>query len=520
VYALNFNPPDETLQVIELYTILGGKPNDTESTIRYLLSLQYEDGTFLINAEEGVTERENSVIRRITLGTYSVVNSLLILGHREYIPDITVHTLVTEIERILASHDSYQELMNDDPWRLLGAIELLAKIDSTLVSERAREFFVYMSKEVVNLPPDMYVFPSRANRLLDIAGLLTLPEKERKELIAEIKEYYTDNVIQLQNISGGFGPEETVEPMTTRENVILMNRLGLSYPNFEKLMNEINNHRVEKGWVTFFLPKLDSDNYKYTYYAIEIAKFSGFSQYNKEKVKAFLQESFNEESDIAKEGVNFEELYYIVKTLNALDGNLSKEDKVHAQELYSELTRGLSDTNISLAGNQLSYLLQINKEFDFELPQENREVVHNLTKKNKEQMTAKERITCPQHVYTIWVSTEDTDEVITRDEVFSYLNSFYDEDSGGYTSLALTEASISAQENITYQSHPDVYQTYLALCLLSKLDTQLPDENKTRDFVLGCKQEYGFGRAPDWPDIPDLQDSYAALMILKQMSYE
>jgi hypothetical protein len=63
-----------------------------------------------------------------------------------------------------------------------------------------------------------------------------------------------------------------------------------------------------------------------------------------------------------------------------------------------------------------------------------------------------------------------------------------------------------------------MFQTYSALEILSDIGESIPDENKTVEFVMSSKQEFGFSRAPDWSQ-PYMESTFAALMILKQLSH-
>jgi hypothetical protein len=506
ISTTHMNPPNETLQAIVALANLGIDPEEKENITKYLFSLQIEDGTFLMDAREGITERENTVLRRISIGTNAVINSLLYLDMKEIIPDITKTIIKSEIESFLSTNNTYPILTETDTWRTIVAIDILAKIDPSLLPEKTSEFILYVIKEITNISPDAYIFSSRVNLLLDIALNMQLPNVNDKETIDRIRAYFKNNILPLQNIHGGFGPSETIEPLITSENVILANRLEVPYPRLDILLAEIENHWMGNGWSLFLVNNLDIDNVIVTYFGIDVGKYSGF-HYDKNKISVFLRQLLSSNQEMTTNT-----MLYIVNSLETLNGSLSKEDKNNISNYCKECIDNILSTSNFYNSDKYLFLLPICNKVNYarsdEIQQKLLEIIHQYKVK-----VDKEGVNCPQQIYNLWIS-QNTDPIITKQDIKNYLSVVYDEEFGAYTALVRPQQS---EFGISYLPLPDIYQTYLALYLLSENGISLPDEKKTINFVVDCKQIYGFSRAPDWYNMTSIQNTFAALMILEQL---
>jgi hypothetical protein len=293
--ALTTNPYPltEVNQALTVLIGLGGEPQSADVTADYILSCLYEDGTFLTNPGGAITLPEKDTSRRITLGTAAAVYSLKKLGQTDKIPQATQAVIRAEIDSKLAADTPYPDLTESVAWNILAAIEVLANIDPLLVTEHDREFVVFALNGLLDIPEMVeyvYLFPARANRLLDIAEITGLSVTDNT--LDGIRNKLQEKVFPQQNHFGGFGPETTIEPLMTSENVILSQRLGLDYPDLAVLLIEIEKHWMGNGWSTFYENKIVSSSYIFTHYALEIARFSGFDRYDREKVSSYLRGAF------------------------------------------------------------------------------------------------------------------------------------------------------------------------------------------------------------------------------------
>jgi len=507
------NPVDETREAIEIINELGGKPEDVDSTVNYLLSLEYKDGTFLVEPETQLSVMENTQLNRIVNGTYSVVDSLIMLGRQNQIPQETKDVLVSAVVSALPEGNPFPSLTDSNTWSVITAIQLLTKIDPSLVPERAKELISYALNEVINIPPDSYIFTSSVNLLLDSAQSLNLAEANDKNILTGLRVDLNDKIFPLQNPSGGFGPSEIVEPLTTSDVVILANRLGVKYPNLNKLLSNIEEHRVDDGWTEFFEYTINNSNYLSTYYAIEIAKFSGYAGYDKKNVEKFLAGCFTA-SITGSNAVDIGDVYDAVMALKAMDNNLTQQESSDAKEICLELATNLLTAPQTNVGTDFAYILPISKEVGFDLPEDIQKVIPQLAGDFEEDLLDGQRTLVPYYLLRLWESLDENNTIITKDEAAQYLGNLYDEASGAYNTLAL----LNPQEPNTFTPHPEMFQTYSALEILSDIGESIPDENKTVEFVMSSKQEFGFSRAPDWSQ-PYMESTFAALMILKQLSH-
>ncbi len=345
---------DETRRATSILAYLEIPPQNIDLTLDYLFSLQYGDGTFLLDAEEGMSSLEDTTLRRISYGTYQVVSSLIMLGQSNIIPEETVDTIVTEITDVLSEGNVFSEPYSGKAASIISAIELLARIDPELVTDKAREFITNQLEVIADMPADPFLSSAKANKLLNIAQALQLPSGQDENILSRLRSYLKDDIFPMQNLTGGFGPSDTIEPMTTAENVILANRLGIEYPNLNRLLMELDKHWVGNGWTVFTIPSIDKDNYQISYYALEIANFSGFTGFNRDKLENFLEECFTS-STVGVESVSLKNVYYAVMALKALNSKLTKEQAQSAKEICLSLSKKLVTAHDSDITSDFAY---------------------------------------------------------------------------------------------------------------------------------------------------------------------
>ena len=506
---------DETRQALTVITGLGFTPENIAATTSYLLSLQYDDGTFLENNENPPSAAESTRRSRIVKGTYSVVESLIMLGQADKIPEETKTAVADEITAALDISGASPSLTDNDTWTLITEINFLSVIDSTMVSERSRELISYAFNGMANLPADAFYVTSGVNLLLDTAQLLHMPEANQANILQSVGTYLKQQIFPLQNESGGFGPSGTIEPLTTGQVVILAKRLGLEYPNMEKLLFNVNTHFVDTGWTTFYIETINSSDYQSTYFCIEIAKFCGYDNYDKKKVEQFLAGCFKS-SVSGSDAVRLEDEYYAVLALKAMNGKLTQEESNVAQAQCLQLTKGLINVSALAANVQFSFAIPLSKELNFQLPEDVKNVIPQLAGNYRNNLDSDKNMVNGYSLQRLWESTENNGRAITAAEMHIYLNSVYGSDTGAYNVWA-TSPPTSADQTPAYKLFPDMFQTYSALQLLSDMGEKLPDSEKTVSYILSCKQQYGFSQAPA-STVTNLGATFAALMMLKQLS--
>ncbi len=521
-YVSHSRPSYECWQAVETLRQLGRSPQDAEALVDYLLSLGYGDGTFMLGAEDGWIPEETA--RERMNGTIYVVNTLAALGQTGRLPEATTSFLVSEIERLIGE-ESLPDAAGTEG-TIAAAIRLLAIIDPALVSGQARDFIARGLRTMASVPPGPYLFTVRAETLLDAADLLGLPEAREREVIEALKSHFAEKILPQQNSTGGFGPSETIDPVMTKDYTILASRLGLTYPNRDKLLSEIESHWLGFGWATFLINQLDQDDLTSSYYGIEIARFAGF-EYDKERVANFIRAFLFAEADsapnagdpsvqIGKIGsgspYGLMELYHALKSLKALNGRLTQEERKRAESLCGELVDGGAiDT-----GSGYSYVFPISREAGFSLDQKTIDRVHEAARTRKESTIIEEESFSVVRLEHLWRASDPEGSVISKDEVTEYLSALYDEKTGSYVSPATDGVSIM-QGVPAGTPRPDMVDTLLAMEVLSDMGKSLPDESRTIEFVFRSKQKYGFGREPTWPYEPNIRNTFAALMILERI---
>lgn len=507
------HPLMDTKQAITIFQNLDATPKEIDQTVNYLLSLQYDDGTFLTELETGISEWEQTRLSRITLGTAEVVSSLIMLGQKEKIPVETINALVAEIDSNLGDTGFFPDFNASKAWEITVAIELLVMVDPALILPRTKEFIVYQLNGLMGMIPDAYLTSSLANRLLYIGDILELPEIKADDMIDKLRAYLKDKIFPLQNSKGGFGFSELVDPLTTSEVILLSDKLEIQYPNLEKLVSELDRRWVGNGWAMFIDAQINSGSYISTYYALEIASFSGYDRYNPEKVIRFLKGGFSNYNDGIAGNVNLYELYYAVKAINLLIDKLNEADINNIKGLclkWSADFKLISKANSSM----FTYVIPLSREAGFELPEDLEEEIMRLTRAYKENLIQKPDTISPNELYYLYESVEEKDQVLTRDEVAEYLHESYDYVTGGYNSMVFVPQSDNSVPQA--ESRPELYQTCVAIKLLDAANLKITDRDKTYEFVMQCKHKYGFMRTPDAFD-SNLLTIYAGVTILKYL---
>lgn len=508
---------NETTEAITILTELSLQPENVEATTEYLLSLKYNDGTFL-QSTDGISSPENDRLYRIVKGTQSAIESLIMLGQREKIPEETINVIKEEIATLLNKNDDISFIESGS---IIGAIKTLTLIDPALVSDKTKEFVRYLIEKLRQIPDVSDIgYPGRVIYLLDVAKSLGLSEAKDENIYKSIRIYLEKYIFPLQNLSGGFGPSETIDPLTTSQVVILTKRLGIEYPNLDKLLLNINNHWVGKGWKTFDIFSLGSVNWVFTYYGIGISEFTGF-KYDKQKILKFMDDCLAGIPPNEYEIISLKELYYAINTIKEINGRFTKEEINNARELCLKLSKELIMASETEVDPIFTYALPISRMVGFTLPVEVLDKISKLGRAFKEEMLSGKKALIPNYLLLYWQSQE-TNSSLTKYDVLQELQKLYDAESGGYTSPKIKALPASPEEaaNWTpeYIASPELFQTYCALQLLSDIGGELPDKGKTVDFVLSCKQEYGFKRAPDWNATTIIETTFAGIMSLKILS--
>jgi len=502
---------EETLFAISVLTNLGIEPEDVDSTVSYLLSLQDDDGLFRHDHDlEKGAPLSKTRERKISYGTYWVVETLCLLNRsNEKALEKTKLTLIEEINSKLPEGEPFPAVWEDEVGKIIAAISILAKLDSSLVTETARNFIAESLKNASSLPDHLILGVNRINNLLEIGELLKLPEANLESIRKDIEGYLTEKIFPLQGSRGGFEFGGSIEPAMTFFVVHLTSKLYLEYPYKELLLDEVERYRVDGGWVTFYSLELEEKS-PYIFWTLEVANAIGYTNYNHDKIATYLRKELNN-PDL---GIWY--MYYTVLALKSLNGSLSRKEISIAEESAIKLAAWLPD-DLSSSPHFSDYPLFVllMAEIGSELPEELDFKMKQIAEQAMTAMIEKEVSDGPVMLYYIWKMQGNDGEVLSRETALDLLDSFYT-DYGGY--LVSDDSWIPADD----LKRPGVHATLYAVRLLTDMGESLPDKQKTLDFVMSSKYEYGFDIAPiaivggrSWPDI---LSTYVALTVLKDLS--
>ena len=108
----------------------------------------------------------------------------------------------------------------------------------------------------------------------------------------------------------------------------------------------------------------------------------------------------------------------------------------------------------------------------------------------------------PEDLLGIWVAQSESEPQLTKEKALEYLASIYDAESGAYTRLGrpLQTETVPAEGEPSSLPEPlservaigEITATYAAAEFLELLGEDLPDVEKTLEFVMRCKCAFGF----------------------------
>ena len=518
-------PLYDTYLALDTLATLGTLPENPEMVIHYLLSLQIEDGTFNGNRLSLSTTR----LGRLSNDTALIVKSFMLMGKEECIPNHIANIVREEIINNLQPDKEFPTFEDEVTFRLVGLIELLALLSPEDIPESAKDFIKYLMLNFHEMPVHLVIGVGMIENLMDIGITLRMPEIHDNEVLKSFREYIVNGIFSLQNTSGGFGPNRTIEPFTTANILVITCRLGLEYPNLNVLLKNIETHRLDNGWAKFVDCMVDASSCNFTYWAIQIGNLIGFTDYNPEKVRQYFEEVLSDNT------ATLHDIYYAVKGLKLLNQKLTTKQQLLGQANIVRLAGTLNPTNT--ASMQFAYAVLLSQELGFQYSQAINRTINELSFSFKNDLIS--AIKSGEYditsLYLLWTIQKKENPLITEQEVRECLDIMYSSSTGGYTRQWLF--------GIKYR--PDVINTYYASLLLNETNTPVPDKHQTISFVLACKDKYGFDYSTpefmkvEWdipeeysiygidPSIipyfstssqPDFASTYAALMTLKLLS--
>ena len=478
----------ETYWAVAALNCLGSSPPDPQAIVRFLSHQQQPNGLFVFH-DLDLNETEDSHIAPI----HFAIETLRLMGMR---PDQVTQMLdLQETAQYLHSYISRQlssqgpTIRDEKAGYLIGALAALAWIEPSLIPVQAERWLTNRITEAPSLPGDL-ISVAQINNLLDAAEALNL--RQAKEP-ASLAIYLRDKVFPNQSLKGGFGSSPTqIDPMLTYEVVKLTTRVGASfpYPHFDKLLDALETHRIESGWITFFTfePSVAA-----TFYALALADRIGQREnFASSKLLCYLTAILEQGEEPGQatshlsplDSTHLYNLYYAVRAYRIVEGELPENLRA---EVLTQDTQWVA-TSPPPSGAETEPTVQGLAFFALLARETGLEPDEASTEKLK--MAAETLIT-----------PLEKGEILSIQQLY-YL---YALESILYTGEPLPhrEAILQAVFNLRTEQGvfkrvpqvpiPDLDATYLATWLLQHLDGAAQiDHQMIIRFVNDCQQPYGF----------------------------
>ncbi len=497
----------QTDMAVQALSKLSLLPADSDSVVRYVLSLKQPDGLFRNSNDPALHAALDTREARLVAAARAL-ELLRVLGEEEAIPKETLSALEQELRARLPQDSPLPLLTDDGSGVTMFIIRALAGLDPSLVPATARLFVESSLGQVNQLPVDFVFGVETANRLLDCAERLGMPEERLAAAKADVQDYLRTKILPLQNLHGGFLNRTSVEPKTTFDVALLTTRVGLEYPNKDALLHEIDKHRVDEGWAKFFDSVVNADESITTFYALTIANILGFEDYDEAKLSAFLGGVFSDPQATARD------VYFSVASLRLLNGDVPTSARGLANDAVLNAAQALPATLDSL--RMYSYLVLAADELGMVLPDALKSKVESVA--SQAGGLGEGPQVDLQGVYYTWTLQRYLGQPIDRQWLVAFIQS-REHESGGYRRfLQVDMPGVPA-----FTPYPDVVTTLYTVQMLESLGEPI-NHQKVAGFVLASKHQYGFDSAPrelieSTPigSMPTLQTTYAGLTLLEEL---
>ena len=516
-------PISQTYWAISILKMLSTSPSNPQLIIKFLKNYEQSDGFFIYDKSLG-----NNLESRIFQTYFPIkILSLMNIDANEAGKIFNFKDLSKALQSYIASHISSCVSLGDEKADyLISAIYELSYINKSLLS---KETFKWMNDRIQEIDKLPYGIPYPVAIIVDLLDTISsVGIKLTPEDLNKIQTYLKDKVFPNMNPSGGFGFNEEssifIEPMVTYAITELFKLSGMKqYPNADKLIENINIHRVKSGWIKFYILKPDLQA---TYYAVSLAKLNGdIKNYSVDKIVNYLSNVTEgiENSVISKKNSSEKDVIdafeiaqelrslYLSLKIYMLLGKPVPANRITktANVLMDRLTSATYTTG-TLYNNleAFSYYILISNTLEHWPARDSKLSDKILIRMNFFSDSAKVEIEHKQSydirfLYSLFVvDSVKKSEGILRD-----------------ISNALLQLTTENGFKMLPESNvPDMESTYLGVWLANQtgnLELVKSHSDKIFKFVIDSQEEYGFNYAPDEKSVySDYRSTYCALWIL------
>ncbi|MEO0248232.1 MAG: prenyltransferase/squalene oxidase repeat-containing protein [candidate division WOR-3 bacterium] len=485
----------ETYWAVSILNDLNIAPPNKDGIVRFVCSLRKTDGFFSPDTSLGGSAEEQALV-----ATAYAIKLLLLVDSVKIAP--CLQGMPETLLNHLHSHRPQEFSLEDEKgyFIVLGA---LARLSPRSISP----LFLSDLGQAVNNVPSLPADPaslSYVNELYDVA--ISLGRTETKEIHGNLRQYVVDRLLPASEAQIGYlwtpGPPD---PMLTYLMLRLFHGAGVPYPRQADLLHLLSKYRVRSGWLTFVHPLPDPES---TYYALRIADQIGYPGYDDTKISAYLRRFVQPRS--ASE-MDLRGVYFAVQGLALLHQSPERPTRVALQEMAE--TKFFSLPEEEREGEVL-WLIRSAGVLGWALSDALQEQVSQGVQPRLSRLSSSSYRM--RDLYEIFLLQTILGVEIVREEEITAKVLHLKSPEGGF--LARTMAP-----------GPDIHSTRFALEILSAFHALGGiDRSTTRNFVLSCRDDFGFNIVPvsaiaASPDVygslsPDFSSTYDGFRILEILS--
>jgi prenyltransferase beta subunit len=525
-------PISQTYWAISILKMLSTSPSNPQLITKFLKNYEQSDGFFVYDKSFG-----NNLESRISQTYFPIkILSLMNIDANEAGKIFNFKDLSKALQSYIASHISSCVSLGDEKADyLISAIYELSYINKSLLS---KETFKWMNDRIQEIDTLPYGVPYPVAIILDLLDTISsVGIKLTPEDLNKIQTYLKDKVFPNMNPSGGFGFNEEssifIEPMVTYAITELFKLSGMKqYPNADKLIENINIHRVKSGWIKFYILKPDLQA---TYYAVSLAKLNGdIKNYSVDKIVNYLLKTVNFISNISEDMASsstfdvsestkyLETLYLVLKTYNVLGKHAPTNQIIKtADAIMNAFTSSMIIKNGEGAEEikMYSYYMQIFNLVGYWPTDEKHERWLEMIE------TISSGIISSEISSQIKIDIRLLYHAFIVTSAFTLNNYFGNYFSNKHSNniISITKALKLLVTKNGFKRSPeinttDMESTYLGVWLANQtgnLELVKSHSDKIFKFVIDSQEEYGFNYAPDEKSVySDYRSTYCALWIL------
>ncbi len=467
---------------------LGSSPEHPEGAANFVLSLQAEDGGFYLWSKDKHQAGEANHV-----ATGYAVKTLRILGHDK--EDEPLRQAAEYLRRHLDSRLQEQRELEPSTGKKAEKLEnvwILYHILKLTPGYTLPERYILVLEEAVELVLNEgfiaesffwlgLSFAEMINQFVAIAarGVDINLDLDR------VKQLMATEVLPRLPKEGTHIFQGIIDPnlLTINFLVKLTKNVGKAYPDLETVIGKVNRYRIEGGWLTF--AHLGPSTIRSTYAALYVASEIGYDQFDRRKLKNFVR-GFMQDA-----GRSLAEWYYALMAWRLLE---ERPDRELIHDFKQRVSQRLLREASYLSLEEFAALARLTRELDLDVPVSVQARAGDILRSAHTELRDSPLLRMHRLHAIVLTQTIAKQKIFPFEELRGHLETLWST-TGGFRVVALTGQSPS-DSPVDIPMIPFTPVTYMAIEIISLLpDTNVitvSREAKLKRYILQSKTRFGF----------------------------